>query len=103
MIRSFFILILIIGFSSSLKSNEIVKQDLYKKIDLFGEVLDKIAAAFRASAPNSNITRFKVSKVIFVMSKAVFSVCKNKFLPIYNSTRSSLWIISSRPENPNIY
>ena len=40
MIR-FFILILIIGFSSSLKSNEIAKQDLYKKIDLFGEVWTK--------------------------------------------------------------
>ena len=46
MIRSFFILILIIGFSSSLKSNEIVKQDLYKKIDLFGEVLDKIQSEY---------------------------------------------------------
>ena len=44
--RSFFILILIIGFSSSLKSNEIVKQDLYKKIDLFGEVLDKIQSEY---------------------------------------------------------
>ena len=46
MIRSFFILILIIGFSSSLKSNEIAKQDLYKKIDLFGEVLDKIQSEY---------------------------------------------------------
>ena len=46
MIRSFFVLILIIGFSSSLKSNEIVKQDLYKKIDLFGEVLDKIQSEY---------------------------------------------------------
>ena len=45
MIR-FFILILIIGFSSSLKSNEIAKQDLYKKIDLFGEVLDKIQSEY---------------------------------------------------------
>ena len=46
MIRSFYILILIIGFSSSLKSNEIAKQDLYKKIDLFGEVLDKIQSEY---------------------------------------------------------
>ena len=46
MIRSFFILTLIIGFSSSLKSNEIAKQDLYKKIDLFGEVLDKIQSEY---------------------------------------------------------
>ena len=45
MIR-FFILILIIGFSSSLKSNETAKQDLYKKIDLFGEVLDKIQSEY---------------------------------------------------------
>ena len=41
-----FILILIIGFSSSLKSNEIAKQDLYKKIDLFGEVLEKIQSEY---------------------------------------------------------
>ena len=46
MIRSFLILIIIIGFSSSLKSNEITKQDLYKKIDLFGEVLDKIQSEY---------------------------------------------------------
>ena len=45
MIR-FLILILIIGFSSSLKSNETAKQDLYKKIDLFGEVLDKIQSEY---------------------------------------------------------
>ena len=89
MIRSFFILILIIGFSSSLKSNEIAKQDLYKKIDLFGEVLDKIQSEYVDQIDQADVMDSAINGVLQSGPASVY-MSPELFKSMQTDTRESL-------------